>query len=154
MAELMSNGGRRGEARRYPVVLCVALELFLTDAENPLYLRFAAGVMLVRVWATLRFDDTKAITPAATQTLEHMWRYELARTKTTGPGRKRLTVHSYISKYAYFVVPGWHETFMQLSRRGLWPIPRITSCCCPRQDLTTWWKEWPTSAMCSRSSAR
>ena len=100
------------------MILCVALELFLEDVGNPVYLRFAAGVMLVRVWATLRFDDTKAVTPAATQALEHMWRYELARTKTTGPGRKRLAVQSYIRRFAYFVCPGWHATFMQLLCEG------------------------------------
>ena len=118
MAQLMSRGGGRGEARRYPVVLCIALELFVVDESGPLYLRFVAGSMLLRVWATLRFDDTKAMPPASANVHEYFWQYDIERTKTTGPGRKRVVVHAYVSKAAYFVKPGWHDTFMEMLRGG------------------------------------
>ena len=133
MAEIAAKGANRGEAKRYPVMLCVALELYLVDAENLGYLRFVAGAMLVRVWSALRFDDTKSIGPAAVEDFDQYYRFTLERTKSTGPGRKRQLVYAYLSKHAFFVVPGWLTTFVNMLSHGpfayardyLVPLPSV-----------------------------
>ena len=104
------------------------------DAENLDYLRFVAGAMLVRVWSTLRFDDTKAISPAAVQDLGTYIRFELERTKSTGPGRKRQLVYAYLSKAAFFVVPDWLGSSWVCCHMVLSRLLVTISCHCRQWD--------------------
>ena len=55
--ELAELRGPRSAAPRLPLVVIIALGLAVMSTTRPMFDRALAWYRLVRVWATLRFDD-------------------------------------------------------------------------------------------------
>ena len=151
--EASSGAAARGEAKRLPVVICMSLELFLDDVAMPSYLRFAAGALLLRTWSTLRFDDCLGMDPSEVRDYPEFWSLMLDRTKTTGPGRRRVQVKAYVSKRAFFIVPGWMTTFLDLLKTP--PFDYQRDYLVPLPGPSSWGRRpWRTGATCWPLSVR
>ena len=104
----------RRDAPRLPVLAIVSMELTVTDSSQLPYLRFLAGFRLLKVWASMRFDDTLGITPKNIEEFDAGFKIPLDRTKTSGPDRRVKVLYGYVCKQAAFVEPGWLTVFMSM----------------------------------------
>ena len=94
------------------VLLCMvmALELYVLDEARPLYCRGVAWLKLVKIWASLRFDDTLGIRPELMILTSKGLEAQLERTKTSGPGRKIRWLCFYVSSRATITGVPWLKT--------------------------------------------
>ena len=72
----------------YFAMMPVALELEVMDDRRPLYKRFLAWVLAVRIWISARGDDAQGIPPHKLRLKPLGMIGEMDRSKTTGPGKK------------------------------------------------------------------
>ena len=75
-------------APRFPVAILAALEVAVSDRALPTYLRGVAWLRLVKIWGTLRFDDTSWLAPSGLHVRDGALTATLTRTKTSGAGRR------------------------------------------------------------------
>eukprot|EP00974_Lingulodinium_polyedra_P100675 9751452-Lingulodinium_polyedra.AAC.1 len=66
----------------------LSLELFVVNKGHPTFLRFFAWVKLLKVWASLRSDDTLGVRPELVKMSKSGIEGLLDRTKVSGPGRR------------------------------------------------------------------
>ena len=94
-------------APRFPVAILAAFEKYLMDGTNPDYLRGLAWIRLVKVWATLRYDDHTWLRPSALSLTDGSLAAVLTRTKTSGAARKVRELPMIVSASCYFHDQGW-----------------------------------------------
>ena len=100
------------QAPRYPLALVLALEREVVDEGVAACYRCHAWWHLLALWASLRFDDHRGLSPSAVQLTARGLEAVLCRTKTTGPG-KRVTSLPLVVGYGAFLqqsawlVTGW-----------------------------------------------
>ena len=92
--------------------MLVAMELLVVDARSPVYARFLAGYVLVKVWARLRSDGCRGTTPRRIEGHGDHYDFHIARSKTSGCSRTGQ--HAYLAKDAGFTSPGRMEAFTQI----------------------------------------
>lgn len=71
-------------APRFPVAILAAFEKYIMVRTNPDYLRGLAWIRLIKVWATLRFDDHTWLRPSALSLTDGTLAAVLTRAKTSG----------------------------------------------------------------------
>ena len=103
----------RREALRYFLVILVSLELYVEDAKRPEYFRFLVGLKLMKVWSCLRHDDICGFGPQAVRDLGDRYAFTLARTKTTGPDKRRWPIDAHLHKCCW-VAKDWQVTFIKM----------------------------------------
>ena len=94
------------KAPQWPIILIIALELYVTS-NTPQFLRFVAATELVKAYGTLRNDD---LAGAVMKTLRFGDRFvsvRLRRTKVTGAGHKQIWVEVHILKEMTVAFSGW-----------------------------------------------
>ena len=101
------------------VALVIALERYVVNPLNPNFARYYAGVRCIKYWASLRFDDARWVDVVDRNA--RGLRLGLARTKTSGPGRKITRLHAYVSLGAYYEVANWIEAWWDV-RQQLMPM--------------------------------
>ena len=119
------------------VLLCMvmSLELYVVDVTRPLYCRGVAWLRLVKIWASLRFDDTLGIRPELIVLTASGLEAQLERTKTSGPGRKIRWLSFFVSAKASITGVPWLR-----SGFGVWQgegmcFPRDYFLPYPSEDL-------------------
>ena len=75
-------------APRYPVVMMEAFEHVVEDDSQRIGFRLVAWVKLVKLWATLRWDDVQKIIPKEFKFYGGRMTTILRTTKTTGPSKR------------------------------------------------------------------
>ena len=122
------------EVKRAPqpfIAMIISLELYVKSGR-PKYRRALAWLKLVRIWATMRSDDTQGI-DVRRLTLSGMGLSGvLTQTKTTGAGKKVLEVMFYVIRQASFTGLDWlQEGFdiwtsqpFQFNRDFFLPLPK------------------------------
>jgi hypothetical protein len=122
------EGQQRKKAPRFPVSFILAMELLLVNPGRSHTLRVAAFYRLLKVWGTLRFDDTFHLGPAGIWLEEEVeggpsaLRGTLPRTKTSGPGKRSKALPLYIAPQAYVGVENWMEVGVELLKGGPFPM--------------------------------
>ena len=104
------------KAPSYTTIMLIAPELMIISDEDPIYVRIYAWVLLIRVWASLRCDDTVGVRPAHVRLTELGLEGRLDRTKTSGPGRCVRRLHFFVSRQAYVGTQSWLATGYDLWR--------------------------------------
>ena len=85
--------------------------------------RLVAGYTLVKVWACMRYDDTRAVDPARIRDLGDYYALPMARTKTSGSSG-RVRQESYLLKTAGLSGEVWAPTFVEMITVGEAGYPR------------------------------
>eukprot|EP00971_Amphidinium_carterae_P036907 725521-Amphidinium_carterae.1 len=100
-----------------PVCLSMlaAREALVVDDTLPVYLRMYSWRSLVKVWATLRFDDMRGIFPQTLSMDERGLSFTLVRSKSTGPGKRHQQVPCFVSAQVWLREPLWLHVGL-----GLW----------------------------------
>lgn len=104
-------------APRYPVVMMESLEHVVEDESLRVGFRIIAWVKLVKLWATLRWDDVQKIVPKELKFFGGRMTTILRSTKTTGPTRRVQELPVCVSEHAYISSPFWLKTGFDLIRK-------------------------------------
>ena len=102
------------QAHRYPIVVLAALEEFLADVSQPVYLRIIAWCLMLQSWATLRFSDHRGLEPHNLRIEGGTFLAKLTRSKTLGsdkPVSSRLVV---VDQEAYIRNSSWVKDGLHL----------------------------------------
>jgi len=98
------------QAPRYPLCLVLALEREVVDEEVAACYRCHAWWHLLALWAALRFDDHRGLSPSGIQLTQRGLEAVLTRTKTTGPGKRISELPLIVGFEAYLREPTWLAT--------------------------------------------
>ena len=90
-----------------PVALVVALETYVCDEKIANYDRVYAWFRLFKLWTGMRFDDTKGTPNRTIEMTEWGLKGIISRSKTSGPGKKIVTLPFYIHKDAWICEASW-----------------------------------------------
>ena len=107
---LAVTGGRvkpRRPALREPVIFTVVREMMVVDDSAEFYDRIYCWWLLVKTWASLRFDDHRGLIPGDLMLTSHGLSGVLSRTKTSGAGKATETLPVYVSSEAYVFQASW-----------------------------------------------
>lgn len=102
------------QAARYPLMIQVALELYVTLESVPVFKRIQAWNMLLRHWATLRFDDLQRIRRTLLVTVGKIIKTDLLSSKTSGPGKRIRTLPVVLALEAQLINSGWAKIGLDL----------------------------------------
>ena len=102
------------QAPRYPLVIVLALEREVMDAGVAAGYRCHAWWHLLSLWASLRFDDHRGLSPGGVQLTVRGLEAVLSRTKTTGPGKRVTSLPLIVGYGAYLQESAWLVTGWQL----------------------------------------
>ena len=94
---LSATGAAPRKVNEIHILMIIALELAVMDPEAPLFRRFMAGVTLVKIFAALRFDDTRGVSPQSFIWLKRGLQFDIARSKVSGPGKKTKLLRGHVS---------------------------------------------------------
>ena len=97
------------KAWHLPVSVVKALEEAVMDQELTRFVRGYAWYRLVKLWAGLRFSDTKGLPYGSLKMEDHGLSGILMVTKTTGPGKKVAMLKVYVSREAWLTEGRWLE---------------------------------------------
>ena len=95
------------KAPSYTTIMVFSLELMVLSEDDADYLRVYAWVLLIRIWASLRCDDTVGVRPAHVRLTELGVEGRLDRTKTSGPGRRIRWLPFFVSRQAFVAAQSW-----------------------------------------------
>lgn len=101
-------------APRIPVAFLEAWELVVVDTDIPEVWRIIAWVKLVKVWASLRFNDMQHVEPHLVKVFQGRMTTVLRQTKTSGPARRVRELPVCISEYAYIHTHEWFSVGWKL----------------------------------------
>ena len=97
------------KAWHMPVAVVRALEEAVLDRELTRFVRAYSWFRLLKLWAGLRFSDTKGLPYGSLKMEEHGLSGVLAVTKTIGPGKKIALLKLYVSREAWIEEGRWLE---------------------------------------------
>jgi hypothetical protein len=128
----------RKKARLLPVMLIRAWELLVTSnrPEVPPYARALAWVRLLKLWTAMRFDDTRGLLPATMALASRGLDGTLARTKTTGAGRKVEAKQIWVAHDAHLADPKWLATGFLLWKSAPFNFARDYMLPLPNKDYS------------------
>ena len=87
-AQLESEAPPPRKARPQPLLLLIALELWVVKGDAPRFSRALAWAKLVKFWSSCRSDDLAGLIPSSMTLDRRGLSAVLRRTKTTGPGKR------------------------------------------------------------------
>ena len=89
ISTLLTAGSRpKKQSPRIPCVIMAAAELYVMRESYPVFLRYSAWLLLVKIWASLRHDDMQHIVPAQVKMIEGTLVATITQSKTSGPGKR------------------------------------------------------------------
>ena len=107
LRKLESNAPPRKRAPRMLSVFIPALEsLVVGEKVNPI-IQVGAWIRLVKIWASLRFDDVAHLKQSMLKSYEGKLSGLMRRTKTTGAGKRVKELPLHVSKEAWVKHPDW-----------------------------------------------
>ena len=97
------------QALMLPLAIVIAMEAIVMDDDRLPFPRAYAWFRLVKLWAGLRFDDTKGTPNRSIELRENHLVGIIHKSKTSGPGKRILLLPFYVSKEAWVSHPKWLE---------------------------------------------
>ena len=107
----------RRRAPRIPSSFISALEVVVEDTSLDDRLRVGAWLKLLKIWASLRFDDAAHMRVDMVKSYEGKLSGLLKRTKTTGGGKRVKELPFHVSEKAWVLKKSWLATGMELLGR-------------------------------------
>eukprot|EP00435_Cladocopium_sp_Y103_P024952 s3690_g6.t1 len=101
-------------APRYPAVFLESFECMVEDESLVLGLRLVAWIKLVKLWASLRWDDVQRIVPKELRYYAGRMTTILRITKTTGPTKRVQELPVCVSEHSFVTSPFWLKTGFDL----------------------------------------
>ena len=105
--KLESGAPPRKRAPRMLSAFLPALEEVVMDSEIGCHLRAGAWVKLIKVWASLRFDDLAHLRSEMVKIYDGKFAGLMKRTKTTGAGKRVKELPFFVSDEAWVAHPDW-----------------------------------------------
>jgi len=102
------------KAPRFPVAVIASMELGVLDGSVAPVLRVVMWSRLLKIYGSLRGDDLQRITPSGVTMASNGLTGRLARTKTTGGGKKVREVIVFVPSEAWVVEPRWLQVGFDL----------------------------------------
>ncbi len=125
------DGRDRQQAQPPPTEVIRQLENLITDITAPSYNRLLGWWVCTSVWASLRFDDHRGLTPGAIGEYTDHFYFVLSRSKTTGPDKVQRLRPAVVSKEAWLADPDWFPVGWRLWQ-SLAPFERDYYLCPPK----------------------
>jgi len=119
LRKLESGAPPRKRAPRMITCFLPALEEIVMDAAQSHCMRAGAWMKLVKVWASLRFDDMAHMRTEMVTAYEGKFAGLMKRTKTTGAGKRVKELPFFISEEAWVAHPNWMEEGLRSLRHAL-----------------------------------
>ena len=107
MRKLETGAPPRKRAPRMISAFIPALEALVVDHQLEPAIRAGAWVKLLKIWASLRFDDIAHLTSEMVRSYEGKFSGLMRRTKTTGAGKRIKELPLHVSHEAWVRHPGW-----------------------------------------------
>lgn len=104
--ELSGTGQAPTQAPRLLSCMMVALELQVCDMQVPTAVRVGSWVRLIKTYAAMRWDDIQRMRPDLVELRESGLAATLVRTKTSGKGKRRMTLPAHVPQEAFLAEPG------------------------------------------------
>ena len=104
-------------APRYPAAMMEAFEHVVEDDTLRVGLRLVAWIKLVKLWASLRWDDVQRIVPKELKYYGGRMTTILRSTKTTGPSKRVQELPVCVSENAYIARALWLKTGFDLLKK-------------------------------------
>ena len=104
-------------APRYPVVMMEAFEHIVEDETLRVGFRLVAWIKLVKLWASLRWDDVQRIVPKELKYYGGRMTTVLRSSKTTGPTKRAQELPVCVSEHAYIANTLWLKTGFDLLKK-------------------------------------
>ena len=101
------RGRARQKAPQFLIMIIVAFELYVLNESFLDYRRLFAWAKLLKVWASLRFDDLLRLVPENLSLSAKGLLLRLERSKSTGPGKRVEVVFAAIGFGSFLVDPNW-----------------------------------------------
>eukprot|EP00435_Cladocopium_sp_Y103_P032375 s1714_g8.t1 len=101
-------------APRYPAVFLESLEAMVDNETLVLGMRLIAWIKLVKIWASLRWDDIQKIIPKELKYYAGRMTTVLRITKTSGPTKRIQELPVCVSERSYVTSPFWLKTGFDL----------------------------------------
>lgn len=109
-AQLETGAPPSRKARPQPLILILALELWVMNISAARYTRAFAWAKLVKFWSSSRSDDLLGLVPQCLHFSGRGLCGLLQRTKTSGPGKKVKWLPIFVDRDASFAGVPWLET--------------------------------------------
>jgi hypothetical protein len=106
-ASTRKDGAARRQAQPPPTKAVCMLERLIVDVTADTYDRMLAWWGCVSIWASLRFDDHRGLTPVAIRDQLDGYTLTFSRTKTTGEDKVQCLRSGVVSKDAWLVEQDW-----------------------------------------------
>ena len=134
LVELSAGQSPVLQAARFPILVLAALEAYIHNEKHPPIKRIYAGSLLLRSWATLRFDDMQRMKRSLLRFRGGLLVTTLLSTKTTGPGKRVRQLPVAVSEDAQILPLSWLATFLELLQMHM-PRDRDFLLDYPSQDF-------------------
>ena len=119
LKKLESGAPPRKRAPRMLSAFLPALEEVVMDSEIGCHLRAGAWVKLIKVWASLRFDDLAHLRSGMVKIYDGKFAGLMKRTKTTGAGKRVKELPFFVSEEAWVAHPDWVVVGLEALGRAL-----------------------------------
>ena len=133
-----SSGGFTRKAWHLPVRIVAEMEATVMDENSQEYTRCYAWYRLIKVWTGMRYSDTCGMLESTVDLDKFGFTAVLAKTKTTGPGKKTQLLRIWVNELCWIRHRHWLEVGYDLWKRlgkeaGLGA--RDFGLPCPARDL-------------------
>ena len=150
-----NSGGFTRKAWHLPVRIVAEMEAMVMDVSSKEYTRCYAWYRLVKVWTGMRFSDTCGMLESSVDMTKFGLTAILAKTKTTGPGKKIQHLRVWVNDQCWIKHRHWLEVGFDIWNRmgresGL--HQRDFGLPCPAKDLRGFVKRPASYAIASQCS--
>lgn len=118
LKKLEGGAPPRKRAPRMLTCFIPALEEVVMDEEQSHCMRAGAWMKLVKIWASLRFDDMAHMRSEMFTLYEGKFSGLMKRTKTTGAGKRVKELPFFVSEEAWVAHPSWMEKGLEALGRA------------------------------------
>ena len=116
------------KAALFTVAILLALEMTLARTTVESGLRYACFMVLIMIWSALRCDDLQNIDPTSVTLSQLGLKFNLLRTKTSGPGKKQGTLQGFVLRGVSLSGYDWLAAGMTLLQSNEFKFPRDFLC--------------------------
>ena len=149
------SGGFTRRAWHIPIAIVVAWEDVVVDRDAKEYVRCYAWYRLVKLWTGMRFSDTCGMLEKTLELHTYGLTAVLAKTKTTGPGKKVQHLRIWANASCWLRREGWLKTGFELWKemgREAGLAERDFALPCPSKHLRSFAKRMATYSVASKCS--
>ena len=134
-AHAAKPAGSKRQAPPLTLSIVAALESVVVDEKRACFTRAFSWYRLLRHWTSMRWDDTRGLSPASLKWRARGLVGSLTRTKTSGPGKSQSVLPIFISSQAFLKEPKWLLKGLKLWQSDLY-YDRDYFLPLPNEDLS------------------